>query len=228
MGPVTISTSGERATGLLQDGGDRRRVLCRICAADTAYGYSMCTSCRDVAVALERPPLPVTPIALVTGSSPLYRALRQYKSGEPDVAARQAAHLGSLLDEFFTRHATCVAPDGLEVCVVVPSPLDGRPPPHPLTALVARSRVLPRLVDALSPGRSAVAHRRPSTNGYRATDGVHDKRVLLVDDVYTSGAHLQSAAVALADAGAREVHAVVLGRFVRDGERRLRCARCRR
>ena len=186
----------------------------------------MCTSCRDVAVALGRPLLPVTPVACVGGSSALYRALRQYKSGEPDVAVRQAARLARLLDRFFTRHAACVAPDGLDVCVVVPSPRDGRPAPHPLTALVAGSNVLPRPVEALSPGRSPVAHRQPSVDGYRAAEGISGKRVLLVDDVYTTGAHLQSAAVALVDAGARAVHAVVLGRFVHDGGRRLRCARC--
>jgi phosphoribosylpyrophosphate synthetase len=186
----------------------------------------MCTSCRDVAVALGRPLLPVTPIALVTRSSPLYRALRQYKSGEPDVASRQNARLVSLLDRFFTRHAGCVVPGGLDACVVVPSPLGGRPPPHPLTTLVAGSASLPKFVDALFPGTSPVAHRQPSAHGYRATVRVWGKRVLLVDDVYTSGAHLQSAALALEAAGARTVGAVVLGRIVSDEAPRLRCARC--
>jgi Phosphoribosyl transferase domain len=188
----------------------------------------MCTSCRDVAVALGRPLLPVTAVALVTGTSPLYRALRQYKSGEPDVAARQAARLSSLLDRFFARHLPCVVPDGLDVCVVVPSPPDGRPPPHPLAALVASSGWMPAVPDALFCGTSPVAHRRPSVDAYGATDRVAGKRVLLVDDVYTTGAHLQSAAVALGAAGARQVRALVLGRFVRDAAPRLRCARCQR
>ncbi len=190
----------------------------------------MCTSCRDVAVALGRPLLPVTPVALVTGSSPLYRALRQYKSGQPDVALRQGARLGSLLDRFFVRHGDCIAPDGLDLCVVVPSSLAGRPPPHPLTTLVAASRSLPQPVDAVFPGASPVAHRQPSPEGYRATGAIAGRRVLLVDDVYTSGAHLQSAATALEMAGARAVHALVLGRFVREDATRpprLRCARCR-
>ncbi len=186
----------------------------------------MCTSCRDVALALGRPPVPVTPIALVTASSPLYRALRQYKSGEPGVASRQAARLAALVDRFFARHLDCLAPDGLDLAVVVPSPRDGRPPPHPLTTLVTGTKVLPQLADALSPGTAPVAHRRPARDGYRATNGVSGKRVLLVDDVYTSGAHLQSAAAALEEAGACSVHAVVLGRFVHDHAPRLRCARC--
>ncbi|HTX63887.1 MAG TPA: hypothetical protein VMD28_09620, partial [Acidimicrobiales bacterium] len=76
----------------------RHRHLCRVCAGAAAHGYSMCTSCRDVAIALGRPPVPVTPAALVTASSPLYRALRQYKSGTPAVASRQSGRLASLLD----------------------------------------------------------------------------------------------------------------------------------
>ncbi len=215
--------TAERLRGAARDA---RRGVCRICAAGAAPGYSMCTSCRDVAVALGRPPLPVTPIALVNGSSPLYRALRQYKSGERDVASRQAARLGSLLDRFLTRHAACIAPDGLDLCVVVPSPCDGRPPPHPLAALVARSRVVPPPVDALFPGPARVAHRQPATSGYHASDGVRGKRVLLLDDVYTSGAHLQSAATALGAGGAKAVYALVLARFVRKSGPRLRCARC--
>lgn len=224
-----VTTSRREATADRQrEGRHARTGPCRICAARAAPGVSVCTSCRDVAVALGRPLLEVTPIALVTSASPLYRALRQYKSGEPQVAMRQAARLTSLLDRFFTRHAECIAPDGLDVCVVVPSPPGGRPAPHPLSRLVAGSASLPRLVDALFPGTSPVAHRRPSTDGYRATDLVAGKRVLLADDLYTSGAHLQSAAATLEEAGARAVHAVVLGRFVRVDAPWLRCLHCER
>ena len=189
---------------------------CRICAARTEQGYSLCTSCRDVALALRRPPAPVTPVALVTSTSPLYRALRQYKSGEPGVAARQGERLGSLLERFFARHARCIAPGGVDVAVVVPSGHRGRPPPHPLAGVVARAASLPPLAEVLAPGDLAVAHRRPSPQAYRASAEVRGARVLLVDDVYTSGAHLQSAAACLSDAGARAVHPVVLGRYVRE------------
>lgn len=188
----------------------------------------MCTSCRDVALALRRPPVPVTPVALVTEVSPLYRALRQYKSGEHAVAARQRARLTTLLDRYFARHAACIAPLGVDAVAVVPSSRDGRPPPHPLVAVVAAAATLPPLVDALAPGGSSITHRRPSAHGYRVTADVAGARLLLVDDVCTSGAHVQSAAAALLDAGASDVHAVVLGRFLREGAPSLTCARCRR
>jgi phosphoribosylpyrophosphate synthetase len=201
---------------------------CRVCAGPTGVGYSMCTSCRDVAVALGRPPVPVTAVALVSESSPLYRALRQYKSGEHEVAARQRGRLAALLRRFFARHQRCIAPDGADMSVVVPSPRHGRPPPHPLAALVAAAGTLPPLADVLAPDGAPIVHRRPSASAYRVTAGVAGMRILLVDDVYTSGAHLQSAAAALVDAGANDVRALVLGRFVRERAPRLTCARCRR
>ena len=201
--------------------------VCRICAAAASPGFAICTSCRDVALALGRPLVPVTPVAFVTGSSPLYRALRQYKSGEPEVAARQQARLAALLDVFIAHHVGCIAPGGLDVCVVVPSTPTGRPPPHPLATLVRRAKSAPTLADALVPV-SPLAHRRPSAGAYRASDEVSGKRVLLVDDVYTSGAHLQSAAAALVAAGTRALHAVVLGRFVRSDVPPPRCAHCQR
>lgn len=201
---------------------------CRICAGATWCGFAMCTSCRDVAVALGRPPVPVTPVALVSGSSPLYRALRQYKSGEHRVAARQRARLSALLDRFFALHGHAVAPQGVDVCVVVPSPLHGRPPPHPLATVVEGTGSLPPLLQALAAGVEPIVHRRPSTRGYRLAGDVTGRRVLLLDDLYTSGAHLQSAAATLADAGAGAIHAVTLGRFVPDHASLPRAVGCRR
>jgi len=188
----------------------------------------MCASCRDVAVCLGRPPVAVTPAALVTAGSPLYRALRQYKSGEPEVAARQLARLTALLDGFFARHGRCIAPGGVDVAVVVPSARDGRPPPHPLAQLVGAAGTLPPLLGALAAGDEVVTHRQPSAHAYLVSTDVAERRVLLVDDVYTSGAHLQSAAAALVDAGARAVHALAIGRYVRDRAPRLACASCGR
>jgi len=50
--------------------------------------------------------------------------------------------------------------------------------------------------------------------GFAVTDNVNGLRVLLVDDTFTTGARLQSAASALTLAGAHVVAAVPIGRVI--------------
>lgn len=210
-----------------------RGSCCRACLSRTSPGYSLCTSCRDVAVALGRPPVRVTPIFFVTPSSALYRTLRQYKSGEVSVARRQAARLGRVLGSYVRHHLRCLAPDGADMTAVVPSGRGGRPAPHPLAGVAARAGPgLPPVSDALAAGAGVVAHRRATRHAYRAAPAVHGRRILLLDDVYTSGAHLQSAAAALLDRGAAAVYPLVIGRYLGEGsdaaayEASLPCLRC--
>ena len=166
-----------------------------------------------VGLALGAPLVPITPICVVSAASPMYRALRQYKSGEPCVARRQTLRLARVIDAFVRSHSGVLAPGGLDVSVVVPSSPGGRPSPHPLAAVLSQARGLPAVADLLTRGPERAAHMRPSRDAYRVRRDVCGLRVLLVDDVYTSGAHLQSAARALLDAGAA-VHPLVIGRFV--------------
>jgi hypothetical protein len=187
--------------------------VCRICRAPTRCGYATCSSCRRVALALGRPLLPVTAVALVTGASPLYRALRQYKSGEPAVARRQRVRLGALLRAFTDLHLGCLAPTGVDAVTVVPSGDRRRPPPHPLVE-VSRAALAHPVAPLLRAVEPTLEHGHPSTDAYRTTRAVTGMAVLLLDDVYTTGAHLQSAAIALLAGGARAVHPLVVGRYV--------------
>ena len=176
-------------------------------------------SCRSVAVALGRPLVPVTAVCAVGPSSGLYRALRQYKSGEPEVARRQQRRLSAILDAFCARRLATVAPGGLDATLVVPSSRGGRPPPHPLAAVVRATAHLPPMLDTLVAAGTTPHHRHPRPDAYRA-GSVTGLRVLLVDDVYASGAHLQSAAATLLDAGAASVVGLAIGRYDRPAPRR--------
>ncbi len=69
----------------------------------------------------------------------------------------------------------------------------------------------------LTPGPERASHNRASDKAYSVTGSVRDLRVLLLDDTYTSGARVQSAASALQLAGARVVAVVPIGRVINPG-----------
>ncbi len=191
--------------------------VCRICAGPASWRYSVCTSCRDVAVSLGRPLLPVRAITTVTSSSTIYRALRQYKSATHVAARRQTAFLASLLAGFAHAHVSSMPLGSADTTVVVPSGPGGRPPPHPLSTVAADAGLGPvsPWLSVRTARSGAVGRRRACRDAFVASPDVAGRRVLLLDDVYTTGAHLQSAAAALHDAGAAEVQALVIARFAR-------------
>lgn len=179
-------------------------------------GAPICGTCRTVAAQLARPLAPVTPVSLTTAGSRLHRALCTYKSGWPG-ARLDARRLSGLLALFLRRHMACVSPGGADAVLVVPSLGGRRDAPHPLLGVLAGVPGIPPVLDCLAPGPGTVRHRRAAPDGFACARSLHDRRVLVVDDTYTSGAHLQSAVVAAASAGALQVHGLVVGRFVRGG-----------
>lgn len=175
-----------------------------------------CAACRSVAAQLDRPLVPVIPVSLTTAGSGLHRALCRYKSLGADAGAH-ARHLAALLGVFVAHHVACAAPGGADAVLVVPSLGGRRPAPHPLHEVLGMVPTLPPVLDCLVQGPAPVRHRRASSLGLVCTRTLAGRRVLVVDDTYTSGAHLQSAGVAAASAGAVVVGGLVAGRFVRGG-----------
>jgi hypothetical protein len=190
--------------------------VCTTCCGGSDPRFTICPSCRDVCRQLGGILFPVVPIALTTVDRPLHRALCRYKTNCPS-APVDARRLSGIWSAFVENHMECVAPAGIDTVLVVPS-LGGRHPiRHPLADLLVRAGGLPEPADLLLPGPTAIGHRHASATAVRVSTSLRGRRVLLVDDTYTTGAHLQSAAVAVRDAGAVSVHPVVFGRFVRGG-----------
>jgi len=189
--------------------------VCEICCTGIAVGYPVCFVCRDIQRQIDHPLSPITPISLTTADSQVYTALFQYKSGRAGPAVVHRHRLSALLSVFLRIHLGCLAPDGVDTVLVVPSLSGRRPSPHPLFGVVQMTDMLPPLLDCLQPGPAAVGHRKAARDAVRCTRSLSGRRVLLVDDTYTSGACLQSSAYAAAAAGAKSVHPIVFGRFMK-------------
>ncbi len=160
----------------------------------------MSRSCRQIGRLLHRWLRSVTPISLTTRHTGLYSALKQYKGRRNFVSGRQQARLADLVGSFLERHGDCVAPDGYDAVAVVPS-LPARAERHPTADVLRMIPLVEHLVvEPLCEGSAGIEHNVPAADAHECRRGlVENRRVLLVDDTYTTGAHLHSAAAALED-----------------------------
>ena len=191
--------------------------LCAVCHGPAAAGCARCFQC-DLHLQCAGGSLAdvVVPVAFAVKSGPHARRLWQYKSARaaPEAAAEASASLLALLLVFLRGHAGCVwragGIAGRPHVAVVPT-ARGRPGEHPLRALAAPYLAGPWAGLSARPGGQRTRDLDP---GRFLADPVPGAAVLLLDDTWTTGASVQSAAMALRRAGARSVAAVVLGRHV--------------
>lgn len=170
----------------------------------------------ETAAELGRPVLPLSVISLYRKPSPLRDWLTGYKGSadgaEPPVADYRT-RVRALLGRFLLEHGSALAGrvGGVDAVVVVPS--TDRPPPHPLTEVVDSLRLDVPTVGLLRRGPGVLGFRRPAVDGYQVISR-SPAHVLLLDDVYTTGARANSAAYALETAGHRVAGLLVIARRV--------------
>jgi DNA recombination-mediator protein A len=196
--------------------------VCRIChgaVGRDAVGafYSECASClrsvRQVAHGLGL----VVPISLYE-YGPLHQVLRGYKGGTPEARSQFVPRVAALLGRFLREHKDCIAEAAgrdYDTVTIIPSTREGgRPDGHPLEAAIKLVPWVSPYLPLLRRGDMPIGHRSAEDDGYEPLPDARGRSVLLVDDTFTSGARLQSAASALTRGGAAVVAAVVIGRIV--------------
>jgi predicted amidophosphoribosyltransferase len=196
--------------------------VCEICHNATTTGrlgtyYDRCYNCLSLPVGGIRS---IVPISLVhTSESQLYASLRDYKSSglAPSVKAEHALLLAATLQRFLRVHRPHIAAaaGGIDwdTIQVVPSSRPGREQ-HPLEDVIRRTVHRDELAQLLMRTEEPIAHNAPNPAAFAPLGDIEGRRVLIVDDTFTTGARVQSVAAALTSAGATAVAAVPIGRVI--------------
>jgi hypothetical protein len=192
--------------------------VCAVCHGPTLERpsggfYPDCWNCRGVALRT------IVPISLVhTSESQLYASRRDYKKATLPVSVRgeHTLLLAATLQRFLRVHRPHIEAVGAvawDTIQVVPSTRD-RPGSHPLEEVVTMTMFRRELARLLTPTGALIDHNQPNPAAFTASAQANRRAVLLVDNTFTTGARVQSAAAALRTAGARVIGAVPIGRVV--------------
>lgn len=195
--------------------------ICAICHGIPNPGYDTCYSCEQAMSQVTKPCTTVVPFSLYETGHQLWSVLRKYKdSPDPKVRDRFSTQVAAFLGMALIEHRGCLEETVGEwdLITTVPSTSGKRTGPHPLVGALSRIDYLRREhKELLAPGPVALGHNKADDEGFITVLPVTGKRVLLVDDTYTSGARVQSAASCLQLAGATVPAIVVVGRVITPG-----------
>ncbi|HUR22823.1 MAG TPA: ComF family protein [Acidimicrobiales bacterium] len=183
---------------------------CPVCGA---HGPAPCAGC-----AAELRPAPALPTPPGLDSC---AALLTYAGAGRELVARLKYRNARGSVPFLARGMAAIVPYDIDLVTWAPTTparlrRRGFDQARLLARAVARQRGVPcrpllrRSPGPAQTGRNAVA--RYSGPGFAAVSGVQGRRVLLVDDIVTTGATVAAASRALREAGASEVHAVAAAR----------------
>jgi predicted amidophosphoribosyltransferase len=184
--------------------------ICPTCRGIDYTRGDACQQCSEIEAALGGPLEPAVLAASYVRPSTLRDWLSHYKlNAETDVDQAAQAALAEVFSGFFDAWSAIAAPR-FDSVVVVPSTRSAGD--HPLQVALMRRRQDVPFRTLLRAGPSPTGHNHPSRTGFSASADVAGTRIIVVDDVYTTGARAQSAVAALRDAGADVVALIVLAR----------------
>lgn len=193
-------------------------VACRAFIHEPNDTVGRCENCIQNAESLGVDVTPILPITLYHRESETRTWITHYKPdvddqhGEPVEDQKVcSAVVAELVGQFL--HANAWLLQDVDRVIVVPS--TRRRPPHPLEVIVRQSAAADLLLEAgLTRTAEALDHRKANPLAYQGSEALAGQRIMLIDDVYASGARLQSAAVAASRVGAQIVRSVVIARRI--------------
>lgn len=192
--------------------------VCATCWTFNDPAYSTCYACGFQPACADA----VLPITYSIGLEQMHFSLRNYKDGATsDIRDRFQLQLAAVLWRFLRDHEACVAVAAqvsrFDVVTVVPSGSTQRDDQRPRLRQIVGDIVVPtaqRFERVLMALNSAAPDHKFDYSRFQSRRPLDGESVLLIDDTWTTGASVQSAAYALKSAGAARVGVVVIGRHV--------------
>lgn len=169
--------------------------VCPVCRTGTKDGFEDCYGCSGSSHR-------VLPISMSVHGELLHHHLRNYKDGpNEDIRNKFTLRLAALLETFLSNHLhPCLGGD-VDLVATVPSSRRDAP-----WAIVSRLRRFNGLTNVLT---------CDSSGTLSLTSAIAGRRVLLLDDTFTTGGSILPAASLLVANGANVVGPIVLGRHFR-------------
>ena len=202
---------------LVSPPGDRQPATCWRCRTwNDRLREDQCWNCAQIADELDVPAMPLDLIALYRKPSDLRDWLTCYKGrldGSEPFVPEYVDIVRALLTRFFDDHGDRITARAAVDCIVV-VPSTNRPPPHPLHTILQGLDFQVPIHELLRRGEGDLGFNRPARDGFVIAEKSSPLSVYLIDDVYTTGARINSAAVALTAGGHEVSGAFVMARRV--------------
>lgn len=193
--------------------------VCPLCRSGRTRPDQLCFSCQRTSAQVLHPCELVIPISYYTTPSALRDRMHDYKEHpDPGVREEQSRYVAAILVRYFVEHRDALAArfgDWDDVAAVPSTHHDN--PPALQTAIEANfPDAIGRFTRPLARGPGTMTFNQASPTGFVPIAGaaITGRRVLLIDDTYTTGARLQSAHHALVAAGSTVVAAIVVTRKI--------------
>lgn len=188
--------------------------VCANCRSWRSEKFAVCWNCQS---AIDRfgVATPVLAVSLYSKPSQLRDWLTHYKEGRGGVIYDYGDSLREVISDFLLAYGAAIHEDFGPIDYAAPIPSGG-------SAEGAVSDLFKPSAPLLAPLRPTLEFEPEATaksgthdhSWFKVTRSVQGDRVVLVDDVYTSGARAQSAAAALRRSGAEVKLAFVTGRRI--------------
>ena len=182
---------------------------------DLTHGFSRCFNCSRATGYLAA----MVPISYSVGGEYLHHLLADYKRLQGPRGEAAKRQIAQILNRFLARHEACLAAAAriqeFDVVTAVPSSHPRPSGRHALQCVIEQVQPAKgRYQDLLDRTAHPVQPHRFDPRRFAAAYQLDGVNVLLIDDMWTTGASAQAAAGALLHAGANSVAALVVGRHL--------------